>query len=55
MSGPKNMRIILGFAVSVSLIVSAVSVLLVSRHDSRLSFDLLNAVCSEASEQYPMT
>lgn len=55
MSGPKNMRIILGFAVSVSLIVSAVSVLLVSRHDSRLSFDLLNAVCSEAAEQDPMT
>lgn len=53
MSGWKNVMITFGVALSVSLIAAAVSVMLVSRHDSRLQFDLLNAVCGKAAEQEP--
>ncbi len=53
MSGWKNSFVTLGFVLSVSLIASAVSVLLVSRHYSRLSFDLINIVCGEIAEQDP--
>ena len=53
MSGKKNMLVTLGFVLSVSLIAAAVSALLVSRHCSRLQFDLLNAVCGEVAEQVP--
>ncbi|MEY8379076.1 HAMP domain-containing sensor histidine kinase [Lachnospiraceae bacterium 56-18] len=53
MSGKKNMLVTLGFVLSVSLIAAAVSALLVSRHCSRLQFDLLNAVCGEVAEQEP--
>ena len=53
MSGWKNSFVTLGFVLSVSLIASAVSVLFVSRHYSRLSFDLINIVCGEIAEQDP--
>lgn len=53
MSGRKNIFVIFGFVCSVSLIVSAVSVLLVSSYYSRCQFDLLNVVCGEVLEREP--
>ena len=53
MSGQKNIWITLGFALSVSLIVSIVSALGASYHCSRQSFELLNVVCKEVIEQEP--
>ncbi|MDE7311250.1 MAG: HAMP domain-containing histidine kinase [Eubacterium sp.] len=53
MSGRKNMLATAGLVLSVSLIACAVSVLLVSYHYSRISFELLNAVCGEVAEQAP--
>lgn len=55
MSGRKNMYVTLGLIVSVSLIVSALTAILVSGHYSRTQFDLLNAVCGEIIEQEPET
>ncbi len=55
MSGQKNVLVTFGFVLSVSLIVSAVSVLFVSYHYSRLQFDLLNVICGEMAEQEPET
>ena len=48
MSGRKHVFITLGFALSLSLIASAVSVMLVSFYDSRHQFDLLSAVCGDS-------
>ncbi len=53
MSGRKNMLVTLGLLLSVSLIVSAVSVLSASCHYRRLQFDLLNTVCGEIVEREP--
>ena len=53
MNGRKNSLVILGVIVSVSLISSAVSVMLASCHFSRLRFDLLNGICKEMAEQEP--
>lgn len=53
MSGKRNMLVTFGFVLSVSLIVAAVSVLIVSHHYSQLQFDLLNTVCGEVVEQEP--
>ncbi len=53
MNGRKNSLVILGVIVSVSLISSAVSVMLASCHFSRLRFDLLNGICGEMAEQEP--
>ncbi len=55
MSGQKNVLVTFGFVLSVSLIVSAVSVLFVSYHYGRLQFDLLNVICGEMVEQEPET
>ena len=55
MSGQKNVLVPFGFVLSVSLIVSAVSVLFVSYHYGRLQFDLLNVICGEMVEQEPET
>lgn len=55
MNGRKMIFVTSGFVLAVSMIAAAAAVLLVSRHDSRLSFDLLNAVCSEAAERAPET
>lgn len=55
MSSRKNMLVTLGFVLSVSLIATAVSILFISYHYSKLSFDLLNAVCGEVVEQEPET
>ena len=55
MSGQKNVPVTFGFVLSVSLIVSAVSVLFVSYHYGRLQFDLLNVICGEMVEQEPET
>lgn len=53
MSGRKYIFVIFGFVCSVSLIVSAVSILLVSSYYSRCQFDLLNVVCGEVLEREP--
>lgn len=45
----------MGFALSLSLLASALTVLMVSRYYSRLQFDLLNSVCREILEQEPET
>ena len=55
MNGRKNVWIMFGFVLSVSLMVSALSVLTVSGCYSRLQFNLLNSVCSEILEQEPGT
>lgn len=55
MSGRKNVFVTVGFVCAVSLIVSAVSVLLVSFYYSRFQFDLLNVVCGEVLERAPET
>lgn len=51
MSGRKNILTTFGFVLSVSLIASALAVMLVSYHYSRLQFDLLNVICGEVLEQ----
>ena len=53
MSGRKNLVILVGFVAAVSLISSAVTVMLISCHYSRLSFDLVNVICGEVLEQEP--
>lgn len=53
MSGKRNLRITVGWVLSVSLIAAAVSAWLVSCRCSQLQFDLLSAVCGEAAEQGP--
>ncbi len=55
MNSRKTIFVTSGFVLAVSMIAAAVSVLLVSRYDSRLSFELLNAVCSEIAERAPET
>lgn len=50
MSGRKNISITFGFVLAVTLIASALSVMLVSKHYSRLQFDLLNDICGEEIE-----
>lgn len=53
MSGRKNLVILVGFVAAVSLISSAVTVMLISCHYSRLQFDLVNVICGEVLEQEP--
>lgn len=53
MSGRKNMLVTLGFVLSVSLMASAVSVLIASHHYSRLSYNLVNRICAEVLEREP--
>lgn len=53
MSGRKNVVILFGFAAAVSLISAAVTAMLLSRHYSRLQFDLVNVICGEVLEQEP--
>ncbi len=53
MSGRKNLMVVFGLAAAVSLISSAVTAMLVSRHYSRLSFDLVNVICGEVLERNP--
>lgn len=53
MSGRKSLAITLGFVLSASLIASALAVMLMSCHGSKLQYDLLNAVCGEIAEQEP--
>ena len=53
MSGRKNLVIIFGLVVAVSLISSAVTAMLVSCHYSRIQFDLVNVICGEVLEQEP--
>lgn len=55
MSSRKNLLVTLGTAVSVGLIAAAVTALLISYRCSRLSFDMLSAVCGEMAEQEPET
>lgn len=53
MSSRKNSIITVGFAVSVSLIASALAVMLVLGQAGRRQFELLNAVCEKAAELEP--
>lgn len=53
MNSRRNIIVTAGFAVSVSLIASALAVMLVLVRDGRRQFELLNAVCSEVAEQEP--
>lgn len=53
MSGKKTILVTIGFVLSVSMMVSAVSVLAVSRYYSRIQFELLNQICTEAAKQDP--
>ena len=53
MSGRKNSVVLFGFVAALSLISSAVTAMLLSRHYSRLQFDLVNVICGEVLEQEP--
>ena len=53
MSRRKNLVILFGFVAAVSLISSAVTVMLISSRYSRLQFDLVNVICGEVLEQEP--
>lgn len=53
MSGRKNIFILSGFVLSVSLITSSLMIVLASRYYSRQQFKLLNSVCGEILEQEP--
>ncbi len=53
MNGQKNVVIILGFVLSISLIASAVSVMCVSYYNSQLQFELLTGICGEVVKQDP--
>ncbi len=53
MNSRKNIAITFGVAFATGFIVAAIAVCLVSYHDRRVSFDLLNAVCGEVVEQEP--
>jgi len=55
MSGRKNIVVISGFVLSVSLIASVLSVMFVSRYYSQVQYDLLNSVCAHILEQEPET
>ena len=55
MSSRRNIIITMGAAVSVSLIASALAVMLVLSREGRRQFELLNTVCAEAAEQEPET
>ncbi len=55
MNSRKNLFVTFGVAFAVSLIAAAIAIWLVSYHYSRLSFDLLNAICGEVVEQEPGT
>lgn len=55
MSGRKNILVMFGFVLSISLIASTVSVMFLSYYDSRLQFDLLNEICGGMVEQEPET
>ncbi len=53
MNRRKNLVILFGFVAAVSLISSAVTVMLISSRYSRLQFDLVNVICGEVLEQEP--
>ena len=55
MNSRKNMFVTLGFVLSVSFIAAAIATWLVSYHYSKISFELVNAVCCEVIEQEPGT
>ncbi len=53
MSGRKNMLVTFGLVLSVCLTASALTAVLISRHYSRIPFDLLNDICGKVLEQEP--
>lgn len=55
MSGRKNIIMIFGFVLSVSLMACAVSVAVASYHYNKFQFDLLNTICGKIAEQKPET
>lgn len=55
MSSRRNIIVTVGAAVSVSLIASALAVMLVLGREGRRQFELLNTICAETAEQEPET
>lgn len=55
MSSRRNIIVTVGVAVSVSLIASALAVMLVLGREGRRQFELLNTICAETAEQEPET
>lgn len=53
MSERKRLFTIFGVVLSISFITSALSVMIVSHHYTRLQFELLNVICREVLEQEP--
>ena len=53
MNSRKNIAVTSGFVLAVGLIVAAATAWLVSLYDSRLSFAMVNRICSEVIEQEP--
>lgn len=53
MNKQRNLFITIGFVLAISLIASAVSVLLTCYHYGQIQFDLLNTVCVKIVEQEP--
>ena len=53
MSGRKNIFIMFSLIIAVSFIASAITAILVSRHDNRAQFELLNVICGEVLEREP--
>jgi len=53
MSGRKSIFVTFVLIISVSLITSALTAIMISRHYNRSQFDLLNAICGEVLEQEP--
>lgn len=53
MNKQRNLFITIGFVLAISLIASAVSVLLTCYHYGQIQFDLLNTVCGKIVEQEP--
>lgn len=53
MSRRKNSFVMLGLVLAFSMIAAAFSVVIVSGYDSRIRFDMLNAVCAEMIQREP--
>lgn len=55
MNGLKSSFTVIAVGLSVTLIASVLSVTLVTRHDLRRQYDVLNTICGEIVEQDPET
>lgn len=55
MSGRKNIGILLGFVLSVSLLSASVTAILMAKYYNHTQFELLGSICQRITEQYPET